>query len=78
LYKPFEHHHEVKPVFVLSHAFTFHFPPVNVVVPVASVTEVVKAGHVTLMLVAAPAIVNVYVTVVTLANISVGDEQQLP
>lgn len=77
MYKPFEHHHEVKPVFVLSHVFAFHTPPVGVP-PVESVTEVVKAGHVTLMLLAAVLIVNDYATAVTLANISVGDEQQVP
>lgn len=77
MYKPFEHHHEVKAVVVASNVFAFHTPPVGVP-PVASVIVVAKAGHVTLMFLAAVATTNVYAGATTLASISVGDEQQVP
>jgi hypothetical protein len=78
LYKPFEHHHEVKAVVVASNVFAFHTPPVGVA-PVASVIVVAKAAHVILMFLAAVATANVdYAGVTTLASISVGDEQQVP
>jgi hypothetical protein len=78
LYKPFEHHHEVKAVVVASNVFTFHLPPVRGGPPVPSVIVVAKAAHVILMFLAAVATTNVYPGVPTLASISVGDEQQVP